>query len=797
MPLLTTEKKKPVGVKQVLVKEDLAEFELPYRARLNFAPLLKDWKKRLMSEDPSERGMASIILERAKKVSALWEPIDDPALLLQYPEIVSSLLAGLFPLSLRNQQLAQASPPFSFSPFYMTPALESILEAGCKSMRIEASGHLDMSTMHLKVCAMILRQCYGVEVNVEPTVILTLESEATGLLKHYKMETNTQFVEVVPVKPLKQLPTSQIEKLLCNIYDKQEWLTALPPDAFEIHGIVGIQLVDLTKEESISRLRQQLLKKDALTSHESIRRIEVLLRNYFQMPELRFGIMAVDFPVRKDMEESRYNIRHCLLDEWAHCRLWEQSTQSVYAKVAHYGHNVLLENLEWLNNPSEAEKALMEKGVKSLLVIPLKGQNDQLIGMVELASSKALAINSFTELQFQDLLPLFHTSLERSREEIDNRIEAIMREHFTAIHPSVEWRFIDAAYQIMKQIELGVEARTLPQIVLEKVFPMYAQADIVSSSLTRNQAIRKDFTINLQLLEQLLLIAIEKLDYPLLEQYLYETRRRLNLLQDELQANDEQQLMEFLLQEVNPMLAEVAHNHSSLADAFAKYESQLEPGLGIVYQHRKAFEQSVKTINNRITEIVERAQEIAQEIVPHYFEKYQTDGVQFELYAGQSILRKGTFTDFQLRNLRLRQLLTLVEITQAMQTLSPQLPTPLQTAQLAFVYGQPISIRFRPEEKRFDVEGAYNIRYEIIKKRIDKATVTLPDGRQERLTQAGKIAIVYTSDLNKREYLGYIDFLRMKNLIEGDVEHLDLDQLQGVKGLKAIRFQVKHVRRDA
>ncbi|TAK35947.1 MAG: hypothetical protein EPO28_13950 [Saprospiraceae bacterium] len=37
------------------------------------------------------------------------------------------------------------------------------------------------------------------------------------------------------------------------------------------------------------------------------------------------------------------------------------------------------------------------------------------------------------------------------------------------------------------------------------------------------------------------------------------------------------------------------------------------------------------------------------------------------------------------------------------------------------------------DEKRLDVEGSYNVRYEIIKKRIDKA---LLKGTQERLTQS-------------------------------------------------------------
>ena len=53
--------------------------------------------------------------------------------------------------------------------------------------------------------------------------------------------------------------------------------------------------------------------------------------------------------------------------------------------------------------------------------------------------------------------------------------------------------------------------------------------------------------------------------------------------------------------------------------------------------------------------------------------------------------------------------------------LRDRLPVPLETTHLILVHHAPLSIRFRFDEKRFDVDGAYNVRYEIVKKRIDKA----------------------------------------------------------------------------
>ncbi len=71
--------------------------------------------------------------------------------------------------------------------------------------------------------------------------------------------------------------------------------------------------------------------------------------------------------------------------------------------------------------------------------------------------------------------------------------------------------------------------------------------------------------------------------------------------------------------------------------------------------------------------------------------------------------------------------------------MGPTLPVPLDMTHLIMVQDLPITIRFNNDEKRFAVDGAYNIRYEIMKKRIDKAVVK---GSGQRLTQPGRIAIV-------------------------------------------------------
>ena len=156
---------------------------------------------------------------------------------------------------------------------------------------------------------------------------------------------------------------------------------------------------------------------------------------------------------------------------------------------------------------------------------------------------------------------------------------------------------------------------------------------------------------------------------------------------------------------------------------------------------------------------------------------------------GKSLVRDREFHELYLKNLRLWQLITMVAIENTIFRLKPGFQVPLEIASLILVQNRTLDIRFRLDEKQFDVDGAYNVRYEILKKRIDKALVV---GTGERLTQPGKLAIVYSSDGERKEYEGYLSFLQSKGYFKDEVEYCDLQDLQGASGLKALRVNINY-----
>jgi hypothetical protein len=311
-------------------------------------------------------------------------------------------------------------------------------------------------------------------------------------------------------------------------------------------------------------------------------------------------------------------------------------------------------------------------------------------------------------------------------------------------------------------------------------------ADVRNSSLERNLAIQNDLQENLKLAKELLhQIYLDK-KFPLVEEVIFKADDQLKKINRGLASGDESNVLEFLKTEINPLI-EQFEDEESVRKPIDHYKSHLDPQFGVVYRRRKSFERSLATINQVIALHLDEAEEEAQKMFPHYFEKYKTDGVEFTLYVGSSLVKNQTFDAFYLKNFHLWQLLTMIGVHQKIEMLKPTLENDLDITQLILVHDQPISIRFRADEKQFDVDGAYDIRYEIVKKRIDKAYIK---NTGERLTQPGKIAIVYNQSKVEEEYKRYFRYLVGKKLVTGKIEVLELEELPGANGLKALRMQI-------
>jgi hypothetical protein len=324
-------------------------------------------------------------------------------------------------------------------------------------------------------------------------------------------------------------------------------------------------------------------------------------------------------------------------------------------------------------------------------------------------------------------------------------------------------------------------------IVFEDVHPLYGLADIRGSSVQRGLAIQADLLTQLRLAAAVVHAAGQARSLPALHELGYRIDKHIGQMERSLNSGDEVRIIAFLRTHVESLFDYFGEFGREVRARIDAYRSALDARLGTVYRQRRLFEDSVTRIAEAISSQLDREEQAAQDMFPHYFEKQKTDGIDYQIYVGASLLEDGRFDPICLKNLRLWQLMLTCGIAVRAHRLRDQLPVPLETTHLILVQHTPLSIRFRFDEKRFDVDGAYNIRYEIVKKRIDKAHIKATD---ERVTQPGTLAIVYGQAGEAAEYRGYLEYLRHLGYISGEVEDLELEELQGVHGLRALRVTV-------
>src|SRR5699024_739518 len=308
-----------------------------------------------------------------------------------------------------------------------------------------------------------------------------------------------------------------------------------------------------------------------------------------------------------------------------------------------------------------------------------------------------------------------------------------------------------------------------------------------NSTIQRNEVLQADMQHRLTLLTHVLTTMKEKLNLGILDELIFKTKGWTTQISTYISPNEESKLIQFLEKEVAPFLQYFQGENNEFNTLIADYFLASQPD-GDNFSNRRKLEKSLQFINLHIGKTLDQLNERIQEIYPCFFEKFRSDGVEYDIYIGQSITPNKKFNKLYLKNLRIWQLSSMAKIAKETHQLLPELPKKMETTQLILVLGRPIDISFRKDENRFDVEGAYNIRYEMVKKRIDKVHLK---NSKERLTQPGKIAVVYFQEADIKDYLEYIPYMKEQDIIEEEVEYLALEDLQGLTDLKALRLSVK------
>ena len=116
----------------------------------------------------------------------------------------------------------------------------------------------------------------------------------------------------------------------------------------------------------------------------------------------------------------------------------------MYERAVTQGELLIIEDLTTSPCRTPLEEKIVQSGVRNLVVAPLYYQ-DTLIGTLDLGSPHPGDLHALNTLKLREVLPLFSMAIKRSMDELNTRVQAVIKEQCTAIHPAVEWRFRQAA----------------------------------------------------------------------------------------------------------------------------------------------------------------------------------------------------------------------------------------------------------------------------------------------------------------------------------------------------------------
>ena len=632
----------------------------------------------------------------------------------------------------------------------------------------------------------ILERMYNFSPFHKNEIIHTFVDEETELLRHLKINIDTRFIEVTPTGPLPDLNTIAGPEQFDDEHGFEKLEKVLPLSLFKFRGMSVVTITDETVKYAVETIKNTIVKHNRHSEDECYKDVTKSLKTLVQSNAIDFNVTPLFRINEKLVLPQLANLKSVLMNE--DCT--NGAARSAYQAFAE----------EYIRNP----KALIYKtispkeaklypflasctrtGIQSFMVLPLFS-NNQLAGILEIYTREPGILDEKVLAMLEPAYPVLAQLVQITIDDFNAAIDGVIREKFTSLQPAVQWKFNEAAWHYLQEIEHKGKGK-IETIGFESVYPLYGAIDIRNSTIERNKAQLNDLQHQFSILLETLQEVKKHYNLALTDEMIYKCRKWKNTLDDSLTPHGEVKLTDFLEKEAVSYLKHFKLTHPGSAGIVEKYFEAIEESKGAVWSNRRQLEESMQMVNSAVNNYLDMMKDELQQSYPCYFERFRTDGVEYDIYLGQSIAPQKPFDILYLKNMRLWQLSSMAAIAKITHEMLPNLSKPLQTTQLIFIHSSTIDISFRNDERRFDAEGGYNIRYQVIKKRIDKVHIA---DTNERLTQPGKIALVYFNRRDADEYISHIQYLQEQQILLNDLEFLDLEELQGVAGLKALRVGI-------
>lgn len=762
----------------------LKAFELtPFHIEFSFDKLKEELKKFIALDygNPYKKAYYEDLLARADQQLIIGEEIVDTPMEDSYESLVKELFDVIFPSALSDNEIKAVSMPFQNIMFNHTRRFKQvILDAGGKYTG--EIRNFNQNEYYIACCCIIMNFYFNTNFDLSQPLFIDLPDKR-GITRYYRVLYNADFVELAPRENAVMLTQKDIELLQDNYDDFALWQRYFPQKSWDLKGFGLLSLVDVTFENALSLLKESFLKTE-LQRKPLGDFVNQLFSSIFKLPNLKIGLTVLrgDTTAQAELKNVMIVNSYLLNEEQSEIVISTQAYRRLMVQKQYFSISDVEAEIQ-NDEHREMCQNLAKKGVRSCLFSPIITSTG-IEGILEIVSSNPRDLHSVNAQKLNELMPIIAETMERVRSDALNHIEAIIQREYTTIHPSVYWKFLEEAQKNYMD-NVADKNYILTPIVFSDVFPLYGEIDIKGSSQLRNDAIKKDLMAQLKQLSDLLEDYAKSSDNILVEKHRLKIQAYYKQVKNHFYSGLEQRIQSYIREEIHPLLQKESYlfNSEKLNDYFAYVDYELD----VYYRYRKVFDKQIGRINKCYSDILDKRQKQVQEVYPHYYERFKTDGVEHNMYIGDSICPDRPFDITYLQNLRLWQLQVMAEQMCVHYRNNIQDKIPMDATSLILVYDASLSIQFRMDEKRFDIDGSYNTRYEIIKKRLDKAMI---QNSEERIVQPKSIAIVFASHSDRDEYMAYVKYLQHLGVLQPSIQAFEVEDLQGVSGLIGLRVLV-------
>jgi len=757
---------------------------------LSLKPFITFIEQRIQTEKTGKVNFYKYLLAQFDAYPELAFPIQEESV-AKYHQLFELVYTALSPiLNDEKEQLWAVSRPILPCFYYGTDAFYNIiLDHHTSSLKegitLPSKREMEQSMLN-NFYNLILQKFYNFSLAGSDYMIKSVIDSETHLLKYYRLNIDVRFLDIKANMPLPEFSLDNMKEYMNDEVNSLEILqNLLPSKMFSIEGLSIVTFTDVTTEYALESIKSTIIDHNQCQDGWDSTRISTALKSLVGSDLLDFGLLPYLKLNSKTIIYNHTGFESIIITKAKETGMAEEEYTSMVETFVSHPHRMIFPqiNIEGYS-AYPMLKLLFDTGIKSYALYPLY-YNGKLVGCLEVYAKDITAFNSNTLSRIENAFPLLAQLYQNIIIDFNNEIMNVVTDKFTALQPSVSWRFYQVAFNYLKS---GGFKKNLPveTVQFKNVFPFYGAIDIRNSSIERNLMIRKDLFNHFDILENTFTELQKILPNDMQDEF---PKHKSGIVKKSEGIITDREIMktdDYLQRQLPPYLNLIKAVHPDAEELIENYFKHTRPG-GKVFENRDNYELTMQMINHAVNRHLDEFNAEIQEIYPCYFEKFRTDGVEFDIYLGHSISPDRDFSDDIVSDIRYRQLKVIAEIARTTAGLKEHLAIPLETTQLVFVYEKMIDISFRIDEQRFDVEGGYNIRYQMVKKRIDKAHVK---DSNERLTQPGKIAIVYFNNTEAQEYMVYIKALQQENLLTDFVEYIEIEELQGVEGLKALRVEV-------